>query len=100
MQPSTSVTIQTTYDELLSIERTKELLMAVTNERDKAKDTIKTLVADLEATNATLEELKSLVDFFSTENYLIIDSTNHVRFRKLLGIQVFEEALDDTSIEQ
>ena len=100
MQPSTQVTIQTTYDELLSIERTKGLLTAVTNERDKAKDTIKTLVAELDAIDLRLEELKSLVNFFTTENYLIIDSTNHARFRELLGIQVFEEALDDTSIEQ
>ena len=89
MQPSTPVTIQTTYDELLSVWRTKNLLTVVTLERDKAKDTIKTLVAELEANDAMLEELKSLVNFFTTENYLIIDSANHARFRELLGIQVF-----------
>ena len=100
MQPSTPVNIQTTYDEVLNIERTKDLLRVVTSERDKANNTIKDLLAELEANDAMLEELKSLVNFFTTENYLIIDSTNHARFRELLGIQVFEEALDDTSIEQ
>ena len=93
MQPSTPVTVQTTYDELLSIERTKDLLMAVTSERDKANNTIKDLLAELEATNAMLEELKSLVTFFTTENYLLIEATNHARFRELLGIQVFEEGI-------
>ena len=91
MQPSTPVTIQTTYDELLNMERTKDLLMAVTSERDKANNTIKDLLAELEATDARIEELKSLVSFFTTENYILIEPTNHVRFRELLGIQVFEE---------
>ena len=100
MQPSTPVTIQTTYDELLSIERTKSLLTVVSSERDKAKETIKTLVAELEANDAMLEELKSLVNFFTTENYLIIEPARHVRFRELLGIQVFEETTYDKSTEQ
>ena len=100
MQPSTPVTIQTTYDELLSIERTKNLLTVATLERDKAKNTIKDLLAEIEATDAMLEELRSLVNFFTTENYLIIDSANHIRFRELLGVHVFEEAINDTSIEQ
>ena len=107
MQPSTTVIIQTTYEELLSIERAKGLLTAVTSERDKAKNTIidllaeieannamlEDLLAELEANDAMLEELKSLVIFFTTENYLLIEATNHVRFRELLGIQVFEENL-------
>ena len=93
MQPSTPVNIQTTYDEVLNIERTKDLLVVVTNERDKAKDDIKTLLAELDAINLRLEELKSLVIFFTNENYLLIETTNHARFRELLGIQVFEEGL-------
>ena len=100
MQPSTPVTIQTTYDELLSIERTKSLLTVVSSERDKAKETIKTLVAELEANDAMLEELKSLVNFFTTENYLLIEAAHHARFRELLGIQVFEETTYDKSTEQ
>ena len=100
MQPSTTVIIQTTYEELLSIERAKGLLTAVTSERDKAKNTIIDLLAEIEANNAMLEELKSLVNFFTTENYLLIEAKNHIRFRELLGIQVFEVAVNDTSTEQ
>ena len=100
MQPNTPVTLQTTYDELLSIERTKDLLSVVTRERDKANNTIKDLLDELEANDAMLEELKSLVSFFTTGNYLLIEPTNHIRFRELLGIQVFEEAVSDTSTEQ
>lgn len=100
MQPSTVVIIQTTYEELLNIERAKDLLRVVTSERDKANNTIKDLLAELEANDAMLEELKSLVSFFTTENYLLIEATNHVRFRELLGIQVFDEAVNDTSTEQ
>ena len=100
MKPSTPVTLQITYDELLSIERTENLLTVVASERDKARGDIKILLATLEANDAMLEELKSLINFFTTENYLLIESTNHARLRELLGVQVFEEAVNDTSTEQ